>query len=155
MGKSIVWLDDEIAGKVEILQDIIKLRGEEIDKVIQELADDTRNLTTDNLDTLLLEMKLHARKVRDTYKQAVDEEIENTEKLWEECDEKINSSRTNITKVKNSFCELNDEINKLNSGINRMNLYKLEQAIDLLDRFKAYSDVDKKKIEMLLKYNEE
>lgn len=154
MGKSLVWLDDEIAGKIEILQDIVRLRGGEIDKVIQELADDTKNLTTDDLDTLLLEMKLHARRVRDTYKQAVDEEIESTSQLWEECDKKINNSRTRITNVQNLFRELNDEIDKLNSGISGMDLYKLERAMDLLDKFKSYSDVDKKKIEMLLHYNE-
>lgn len=150
MGKEIIWVDSEIAGKVELLADIVKLRGEELNKVIQELADDTNALTTDNLDTALLEMKLHAAKVRDTYKNAVDEELEKTNKLWEECDEKITKSRTKISAVKNSFNELNQEIEKLNRGICKLDLYNLERAITILDRFNSFSDSDKKKIEMLL-----
>ena len=150
MGKKIVWLDEEIAGKVELLEDIIKLRGEELNKIIQRLADDTNALTTDNLDTALLEMKLHAAKVRDTYKNAVNEELEKTNELWEDCDDKISESRTKISAVKNSFCELNQEIEKLNRSICKMDLYNLERAMNILDKFKSYSDEDKKKIEMLL-----
>lgn len=150
MSKRIVWLDEEIAGKVELLEDIIKLRGEELNKIIQRLADDTNALTTDNLDTALLEMKLHAAKVRDAYKNAVNEELEKTNELWEECDDKIIKSRTKISAVKNSFYELNQEIEKLNRSICKMDLYNLERAMSILDKFKSYSDEDKKKIEMLL-----
>lgn len=151
MDKELIWLDKNIVAKMDVLQDVIRLRGEEIDKVITRLTDETRCLTTDNLDTTLLEMKLHAQKVRDTYKQAVDEELEKTNTLWDECDEKIYDSRTKIKQVANSFKDLNKEIEKLESNLNKLPLYQIERVMELMDKFNSYSDKDKELLKVLLK----
>ena len=151
MDKELVWLDKDIASKIEVLQDVVRLRGEEIDKVISRLTDTTKLLTTDSIDTTLLEMKLHAQKVRDTYKQTVDEELEKTNALWDECDEKIYESRTKISKVTTSFADLNEEITKLRKGMNDLPLYQIDHLMEVLDKFNSYTDKDKELLRILLK----
>ena len=145
-----VWIPKKLLPKWEFVKDVLKLKGEDIQKAIDELSGETTCLTTDNLDTTLLEMKLHAQKVREMYKSCVDEELKKTNKLWEECDDKVSESRTNIRAIKTSFDEVLYDLNKVEEKLNDLPLYKLRETMDLLDRFKAYSDEDKKKIAMLL-----
>ena len=39
MDKELVWLDKKIVAKMDVLQDVIRLRGEEIEKVITKLTE--------------------------------------------------------------------------------------------------------------------
>lgn len=145
-----VWIPKKLLPKWEFVKDILRLKGEDIQKAIDELSGETTCLTTDNLDTTLLEMKLHAQKVRDQYKQCVDEELEKTNELWEACEEKVYGSRTKIKQIKSSFDEVISDINQIDKKLNDLPLYKLRETMDLLDRFKSYTDEDKQKIAMLL-----
>ena len=145
-----VWIPKKLLPKWEFVKDILRLKGEDIQKAIDELSGETTCLTTDNLDTTLLEMKLHAQKVRDQYKQCVDEELEKTNELWEACEEKVYDSRTKIKQIKSSFDEVISDINQIDKKLNDLPLYKLRETMDLLDRFKSYTDDDKQKIVMLL-----
>lgn len=153
MGKELIWVEAELVPKIEIIQDILKLKGEDISKTIDKLADDTNVLTTDNIDTSLLEIKLHAAKVRDTYKELVDKEIEETGKLWEECDNRIYESRTKIKQVENSFRELSSSIKSCADNLDRWDMNKFSEAMDLIDRFKGYSNKEKELLKELLKAN--
>ena len=145
-----VWIPKKLLPKWEFVKDILRLKGEDIQKAIDELSGETTCLTTDNLDTTLLEMKLHAQKVRDQYKQCVDEELEKTNELWGACEEKVYDSRTKIKQIKSSFDEVISDINQIDKKLNDLPLYKLSETMDLLDRFKSYTDDDKQKIAMLL-----
>ena len=145
-----VWIPKKLLPKWEFVKDILRLKGEDIQKAIDELSGETTCLTTDNLDTTLLEMKLHAQKVRDQYKQCVDEELEKTNELWGACEEKVYDSRTKIKQIKSSFDEVISDINQIDKKLNDLPLYKLSETMDLLDRFKSYTDEDKQKIAMLL-----
>lgn len=145
-----VWIPKKLLPKWEFVKDILRLKGEDIQKAIDELSGETTCLTTDNLDTTLLEMKLHAQKVRDQYKQCVDEELEKTNELWEACEEKVYDSRTKIKQIKSFFDEVISDINQIDKKLKDLPLYKLRETMDLLDRFKSYTDEDKQKIAMLL-----
>lgn len=153
MGKELIWVEAELVPKIEIIQDILKLKGEDISKAIDKLAEDTNVLTTDVIDTSLLEIKLHAAKVRNTYKELVDKEIEETSKLWEECDARIYESRTKIREVKDSFSLLADSINSCSFNLGEWEMNKFSEAMDLIDRYNRYSDVEKELLKGLMKAN--
>lgn len=153
MAKELIWVEAELVPKIEIIQDILKLKGEDISKAIDELANDTSCITTDSIDTSLLEIKLHAAKVRDTYKELVDKEIEETGKLWEDCDTRIYESRTKIKQVENSFRELSNSIKSCADNLDRWDMDKFSQAMDLIDRYKGYSNKEKELLKELLKAN--
>lgn len=153
MAKELIWVEAELVPKIEIIQDILKLKGEDISKAIDKLANDTSCITTDSIDTSLLEIKLHAAKVRDTYKELVDKEIEETGKLWEDCDGRIYESRTKIKQVENSFRELSSIINLCADNLDRWDMNKFSDAMDLIDRFNRYSDEEKDLLKGLMKAN--
>lgn len=153
MAKELIWVEAELVPKIEIIQDILKLKGEDISKAIDKLANDTSCITTDTIDTSLLEIKLHAAKVRDTYKELVDKEIEETGKLWEDCDSRIYESRTKIKQVENSFRELSSSIKSCADNLDRWDMNKFSEAMDLIDRFKEYSNKEKELLKGLLKAN--
>jgi uncharacterized coiled-coil DUF342 family protein len=149
-GKDLVWVKKELIPQLEFIEDILKLKKDDIQKEIDKLVDSTQTLATDNIDTSLLELKLHAQKVRDEYKKTVDDELEKTNKLWEDCDEKLYNSKTKISGVKDSFYSLRQEINTITKKLNDLPLYKLEQFMDLLDRFNGYSDEQKELLKIML-----
>ena len=153
MGKELIWVESELAPKIEIIQDIFKLKGEDISKAIDKLAEDTNVLTTDNIDTSLLEIKLHAAKVRDTYKELVDKEIEETGKLWEECDTRIYESRTKIKEVKDNFTSLAESIKSCSLNLDKWEMNRFSEAMDLIDRFNRYSDEEKALLKGLMRTN--
>ena len=149
-GKDLVWIDKRLVPQMEFIEDVLKLKKDDIQKEIDKLVDSTQTLTTDNIDTSLLELKLHAQKVRDEYKKTVDEELDKTDELWEECDKKLCNSKTNIKGIKDSFYSLEQEINTLTKRLNDLPIYKLEQFMDLLDRFNGYSDEQKELLKIML-----
>lgn len=147
MGKTYIYVDDAIAGKIELLEDILKLKGEDISKAIEKLANDTDSIKTYNIDTKLLELKLHAQRVRDEYKKCVDEEIEKTSILWEECDARICESRTKLKSINDVFSELSRSIELCASRLKEWDMKKFSDAMDLIDRYNSYTAEEK----MLLK----
>lgn len=149
-GKDLVWVDKRLVPQIEFIEDVLKLKKDDIQKEIDKLVDSTQTLTTDNIDTSLLELKLHAQKVRDEYKKTVDEELDKTDRLWEDCDEKLCNSKTKIKDIKDSFYSLEQEINTLTKRLNDLPIYKLEQFMDLLDRFNGYSDEQKEFLKIML-----
>lgn len=149
-GKDLVWIDKRLVPQMEFIEDVLKLKKDDIQKEIDKLVDSTQTLTTDNIDTSLLELKLHAQKVRNEYKKTVDEELEKTDKLWEECDEKLCNSKTSVKDIKDSFYSLEQEIDTLTKRLNDLPIYKLEQFMDLLDRFNGYSDEQKELLKIML-----
>lgn len=150
MGKTYIYVDNAIAGKIELIEDILKLKGEDIEKAIEKLADDTDVLKTDNIDTLLLELKLHAQKVRDEYKKCVDEEIEKTSSLWAECDDRICKSRTKLKTISGVFEELSGNIQSCADRLKRWDMDKFSNAMDLIDRYNNYTAKEKLLLKTLM-----
>ncbi|WP_099467854.1 hypothetical protein [Konateibacter massiliensis] len=151
MARELIWVESELVPKIELIQDIIKLKGEDISKAINKLVENTDVLKTDNIDTSLLEIKLHAAKVRNTYKELVDKEIEETNVLWEECDSRIYESRTKINQIKDTFSELSSSIKECSNSLDRWEMDKFSDAMDLIDRYNQYSDKEKELLKGLMK----
>lgn len=150
MGKTYIYVDEAIAGKIELIEDILKLKGEDISKAIEKLANDTDAIKTDNIDTTLLELKLHAQRVRDEYKKCVDEEIEKTSILWEECDDRICESRTKIEAVSSVFSELSRSIELCASRLKEWDMRKFSDAMNLIDRYNNFTSKEKLLLKSLM-----
>ena len=150
MEKELVWVDKSIVEKLDIVQDICRIKGEDIEKLLEKIKNDD-NCFIENIDDSLIEIKCHAKRIRDEYKNCVDEEIEKSDKLWEDCDNKISESRSKVKDVTNMFYTLESEIDSLHRKLDNLELYKLDSAINLLERYNHLSENDKDKIEMLLK----
>lgn len=143
------YIDDKIEPYLDILIDCIKLNGEEIEKQIKRITEDT-DIMGQCLEENFLAFKLHSKKVRDEYEKAVTEEIEKTEKLWEKCEDLIEKSKPKIEKIQNEMHGLLNEIEKVDSALSKVSIYRAEELIKLIEKFNQMSDVDKQLLQKLL-----
>ncbi len=146
--KELIWIDKELLPKWDLLQDILRLRGGDLDKVLDGLKRDDDTML-ECLDENFIEIKHHAKKVRDEYEKVVNEQIEKTEKLWSDCDARIKESRTKLEPIKNMFNNISDDMDRLNRKFNDLPVYKLNECINILERFTSMTDDNKKKVKML------
>lgn len=144
-----IHIDDKIEPYLEVLIDCIKLNGEDIEKQVKRITEETDTMG-ECLEDNFLAFKLHSKKVRDEYEKAVNEEVEKSETVWEKCDNLIHESRPKIEKVKNEMSELLSEINKINKALDSVSIYKAEKLIDLIERFNGMPAVEKELFAKLL-----
>lgn len=152
--RELVWIDSELLPKWDLLQDILRLNGKGLEDVLESLKQDDL-VIEENLEENLIGIKHHAKKVRDVYKECVDEQIEKTEKLWEECDGKINQARSNLNPIKNMIRDIDEDMRKLHTTMDNLPIRQLEKSLDVLERFNNMCDMDKKKIKMLFDLDKE
>lgn len=129
-----IHIDDKIEPYLDILIDCIKLNGEDIEKQIKRITEDT-DLMGENLEENFLSFKLHSKKVRDEYEKAVNEEIEKSEKVWDKCANLIDNSKPRIVSIQNEMKGLLDEIEKIDKRLNNLPVYKAEKLIELIEKF--------------------
>ena len=151
--RELVWIDSSLLPKWDLLQDILRLNGKGLEEIIESLKKDDETLL-ECLEDNFISIKHHAIKVRDEYKKCVDEQIDKTYKLWEECDDKITESRTKIKSIESSFSDVNRLIDSMNRKLSDLPLRELDRAMDTIERFNNMSQKDKDAIELLLKLNE-
>lgn len=146
------YIDDKIEPYLEILIDCIKLNGEEIEKQIKRITEDT-DIMGQCLEENFLAFKLHSKKVRDEYEKAVTEEILKAEKLWEKCEDLIEKSKPKIEKIQNEMHGLLNEIEKVDSALSKVSICRAEELIKLIEKFNQMSDIDKQLLQKLLEIN--
>lgn len=129
-----IHIDDKIEPYLDILIDCIKLNGEDIEKQIKRITEDT-DLMGENLEENFLSFKLHSKKVRDEYEKAVNEEIEKSEKVWDKCANLIDNSKPRIVSIQNEMKGLLDEIEKIDKRLDNLPVYKAEKLIELIEKF--------------------
>lgn len=151
MGNKMIWIEEDLAAKLEIINDVVKIKNEDIDKIIKKLADDTSTMS-ECLDENVLRFKLHAQQVRDNYEKVVNEEIEKTYDLWEKCEELRKETKGKITNLLPVITEVNSQLEKLDKSINKVNTYGIDRLIEVVDKFKRIPDDEKDMIAKLLDY---
>ena len=152
MGNKMVWIDESLAAKLEIVNDVAKLKTDgDLDKVIKMLTDDT-NTMAECLDENALRFKLHAQQTRDNYEKVVKEEVDKTYELWEKCEDLRADVRNKIDTFIPVFKSVNSELDKLNQSMANINTYRIEKLIELVYKFKEMSEEDKNMLAKLLDY---
>ena len=144
-----IHIDDKIEPYLDILIDCIKLNGEDIEKQVKRITEETDTMG-ECLEDNFLAFKLHSKKVRDEYEKAVNEELEKSETVWEKCDSLIHESRPRIEKAKNEMNDLLSEINKVNKALDSISVYKAEKLIELIEKFNNMPAVEKELFAKLL-----
>ena len=99
MGRTLIWIDDSLAKKLEILNDTVELKENDIKSIVKELKNDIENIG-ECIDEDVVSFRYHAQKVRDSYKKVVDEEIEKTNELWETMDKLRTETRERLNKTR-------------------------------------------------------
>ena len=136
------YVPDKYMPYFDLIMDCIKLKGENIQELIDKITKDTA-LMEECLDDKILAFKLHSKKVRDEYEKAVNEAIEKTENIWDKCEEKIKESQPTINKTNREITELLKTVNHLNECLGNVSFYKIEKLLELVEKFNKMSDSDR------------
>lgn len=136
------YIPDKYAPYFDLIMDCIKLKGENIQELMDKITRDT-SLMEECLDDKFLAFKLHSKKVRDEYENAVNEAIEKTENIYDKCEEKIKQSQPTIDKTNKEVEKLLSTVNQLNKCLENVSFYKIERLLELVEKFNKMSDSDK------------
>lgn len=136
------YIPDKYVPYFDLIMDCIKLKGENIQELIDKITRDT-SLMEECLDDKFLAFKLHSKKVRDEYENAVNEAIEKTENIYDKCEEKIKQSQPTIDKTNKEVEKLLSTVNQLNKCLENVSFYKIERLLELVEKFNKMSDSDK------------
>lgn len=136
------YVPDKYMPYFDLIMDCIKLKGEDIRKLIDKITADTA-LMEECLEDKFLAFKLHSKQVRDEYENAVNEAIEKTENVWNKCEEKIKRSQPTIDKTNQEVTTLLETVNQLNERLENVSFYKIERLLELVAKFNEMSDSDK------------
>jgi ribosomal protein L14E/L6E/L27E len=143
MGNRLVWIEEELAGKLEILNDVVKLnRDKGIDELIKSIEADTK-IMSDSLDENALQFKLHAQKVRSGYEAVVQEELDKTYELWEKCEELRKQAKEKTKEILPMIESASKHIENLKSKLSSLDIYGLDRIFDLVNKFNSMSKEDK------------
>lgn len=143
-----MYVPDEIAGKLEIINDICKIKNEDIKKVVEDMAKE-ESYTVESLHENALRFKLFAKDIAKGYKEAVSEEVDFLGEIWEECESKRDEAYKKTEEIKNVVSETKDNLLSLQKSINELNIYGMERVLELLHTFNGMSDSDKELLKKL------
>ena len=136
------YVPDKYMPYFDLIMDCIKLKGENIQELIDKITKDTA-LMEELLDDKFLAFKLHSKTVRDEYEKAVNEAIDKTENLWDKSEEKTKESQPTINKTNREITELLKTVNHLNECLENVSFYKIEKLLELVEKFNKMSDSDR------------
>lgn len=153
MGNKMVWIDETLAAKLEIVNDVAKLKTDgDLDKVIKMLTDETNNMA-ECLDENTLRFKLHAQQTRDNYEKVIKEEVDKTYELWEKCDDLRADARKKIDTMLPIIKSVSNELSELNKTMSQINTYNIDKLIELVYKFNNMPEDDKNMLAKLLDYD--
>lgn len=145
-----MFVPDEIAGKLELINDVCKIKNEDINKIIDNMSKE-ESYMTDALQENSLRFKLFAKDIAKGYKDAVSNEVEYLEEIWEECNLKRNEIYDKTNAIKKNVESTKDEIKSLKMALDDLDIYGMDRILQLIERFNNMSENDK---ELLIKLAE-
>jgi uncharacterized protein YfbU (UPF0304 family) len=127
-------IDDELEPYFDLIMDCIKLKGKDIKETVNRIVGDTSAMD-ECLEDSFLNFKLHAKKVRDEYRKAVEEEISKSEDLYCKYSQLVSDQKPRIEQVKNAVAELNKELSEVYKKLEEIPYYKAEYIMDVITKF--------------------
>ena len=147
-----VHIDDKYEPYLDLIIDCIKVKGEDIDKVVKEFTDDT-SLMTDCLEENLIQFKYHGQRIRDEYKKVTNEQIKKNTELFEECDKLLQESEPTIKHIKRNLESIGYLIDSLNKKLDielGVNLNKIERLLQIVQEINSMPATDKELLRKVL-----
>lgn len=128
--KELVWVPKSLAEKLNSLDDDLK-SGE---LVLQYIKDTKRDVETsiDALDDDILNLKSFSAKVKKEFKQIYEAQIEESEKLFLDADEKLPHVKDIAGKYISALAPVTEELQKLRELQLSINTWDIERVHDLL-----------------------
>lgn len=141
-------ISDELAERLELVNDICKIHNDDITKLIETMAKEP-NYMMETLEENVLKLKLFSKDIAKKYKEAVSEETNALGEIWDSCEEKREAAYNKAKEVNEVLYQTADTINSIKKSLDGFNVYGAEHVLNLLERFNSMSDKDRSLFEKL------
>ncbi len=150
MEKEIVFIPKVMKDKLQQIEDGV-IEQHEIKDIIANFNREIK-LMNDEVDESALLFRHHAKKVKEKYKEVVEEEIESLNEFWESLDQK----RYEVSKKLNGLHEriktTKDDLLELKKMTDSIGVYGLTELIQLIDKIKYMSPKDKELLQYVFSH---
>lgn len=147
--KELIWVSKEIKETIEKMetdQEKLKL----VDKMINDRKLDI-TFAIEALDDDLLRFKAFSLKYKTELQKVYEEQGDKLEKLFEDCGDIQSKMYVKIEETKNKLDPITSKIKSINETLEKVNTYKIERVIELIEKFNRMSEEDKRLFEILIK----
>lgn len=151
MGRTLIWIDDNLAKKLEIIDDVVKLTDNDIKDIIKGLKDNI-SVLDETIDEDVVSFRYHAQKVRDSYKKVVEEEIDKTNELWEQLDTLRFETSNKLDKTKELTKSITEDIKYIQESISKCNLYGVDKLLEMIEKVNYMNESDRELLYKLLDF---
>lgn len=147
-----VHIKDEYEPYLDLIIDCIKLKGENIQELIEKINKDD-SIMANCMEDNLIQFKYHGKRIRDEYIKAVNEQIEKNEMLYDNCNELLQESEPTIEHIKSKIESLSYLIDGVNKKLNNefgVSLNKIERLLKIIQEINNMSNEDKELLKKVL-----
>lgn len=147
--KELIWVPAKLKETLEKMNS-----DEEQLKIVEKYIND-RKLDISNdieaLDDDLLRFKAFALKYKTEIKAVYNEQSDILYKLFEDCGDIQSKMYLKIEETKKKLNPITEKIKEINFVLDKINIYKIEKVIELIEKFNRMSEEDKRLFEILIK----
>jgi len=147
--KELIWVPKAMKETIEKMdsdQEKLKL----VDEYIKNRKLDI-TYSIESLDDDLLMFKAFSLKYKTELQKVYEEQGDKLEKLFEDCGDIQSKMHQKIKETKDKLEPIISNIKSINETLDKVNTYKIEKVIDLIEKFNRMSEDDKRLFEMLIK----
>ena len=143
MSKELLWVEKSLIQKLKLLDEVEEIKEKDIKDVIKKFNEDITEIITDNIDSNVLNLRLKAQQIRDSYENVVNEEIEKTNELWEQLDEKRYEINSKLNNMRDRVNSISNEINNIKQQIHNIDFYGIDKLLECIDKINNLREDDK------------
>jgi len=147
--KELIWVAKEVKEVYEKMEsDHEKLR------IVNELINSRKldiTYAIESLDDDLLRFKAFSLRYKTELQKVYDDQSDKLEKLFEDCGGVQDKMYLKIKETQDRLDPITSKIKSINETLDKINTYKIERVIELIDKFNRMSEEDKRLFEILIK----
>lgn len=131
MDTELVFVPKDLMGNIRALGDITELTKEHMYEIIKTAKKEIESYNY-CLDEDVLQFRVHAERVRNSYKITVEEEIEKTRELWATLDKTRYETHLTLERTENITKNIKHDIADIQKALNNVNIYGVNTYLELV-----------------------
>jgi methyl-accepting chemotaxis protein len=141
MSKELVWVSKELLEKVKDL-DAVFQDHEKVKSIIESFKDEVEQFTYDVEDSVSI-FRRQSEKIKSSFKEVVDKEIESLQGFWEEQERRRAELTRKLAEIRESVRSVSEEIQTVKKELGKLNVYGLDKLIEVIDKINQMSEQEK------------
>jgi uncharacterized coiled-coil DUF342 family protein len=150
MEKEYVYISKDLAERIKTMEDF-KLENEDISKIFADFKFEVENYT-ESIEDAVASFRRQSKKLKEGFKEVIEQECEGLNQLWEEMDSKRYEISKKVKEVRETVNDSRNDIKELKSSIDGLSIYGLSSFIELVEKINYMNDSDKELLARMFDY---